>query len=311
MSRSCYLVTLVGLLTLTGPIWAQTSSPQQPEAMPKPTPAPAPASGPATPESFLPATLVSPPGVMGTNGPVTMRLDPCTNFPPSGPPVSLFSPFEFYVRSGAALNTGRGSFSDVLRTGVGVDSGFRSFLFNDTQTSAWYGDLGMGYLYNESKHESVPFPRQEIIPVSRLGQTMGLPGTTNLGLRELHRTNARLALGKEYYFMSSSWDGLRYSVGGDIGGVWGNATIKSIVISRDIPDLQAGDVVLGTTRDTHSSDVNKGFFFGTTFDVIVPCRYYDFVVGSRIEWERDYFKIVDNGVGSSQLKLYLQIGWRF
>jgi hypothetical protein len=34
-------------------------------------------------------------------------------------------------------------------------------------------------------------------------------------------------------------------------------------------------------------------------------------MGTRIEWERDYYRIIDNDPGSSELKLYLEIGWRF
>jgi hypothetical protein len=256
-------------------------------------------------ETFLPAHVLSPPGVMGADGPVTMQLDPQTKFPPGGPPESLFSPFEFFARTGAALNTGRGPLSDVLRTGVGVEAGVRSFHFNESRSAAWYGDLGIGYLYNDSSDSTVG------LPAFRLGQTLLLPSITTLGLRELHRTNARLALGREFYFHSRFVEGLSFSLGGDIGGVWGRTTIKTIVLDREIPDEEPGDNVLGGPKDNHSGDVNKGFFFGGNLNMIMAKCRYDFIVGTRIEWERDYFKVVNNDSGSSQLKLYLEVGWRY
>jgi len=104
MSRLCFFISLLGLLLVEAPeCLGQNPQPQQPEPIPAPAPVP--------PITFLPATMVAPPGVMGADGPITMQLDPCTNFPPSGPPISLFSPFEFFARTGAALNTGRGGLS--------------------------------------------------------------------------------------------------------------------------------------------------------------------------------------------------------
>jgi hypothetical protein len=104
---------------------------------------------------------------------------------------------------------------------------------------------------------------------------------------------------------------LRWSLGGDIGGVWGSTSIKTDVLSRTIPDQLPGDVVLGSPHDGHSSDVNKGFFFGGNLNLIFPRSYYDFILAARVEWERDYFKVVDNDNGSSELKLFLELGWRF
>jgi len=194
---------------------------------------------------------------------------------------------------------------------VGFDTGVRSFLINDSHTGACYGDLGIGYLYNDSRDNGHGFIRTETALVQRLGQTIPLVSTTTLGLRELHRTNARLAFGGERYFQSTWWEGVRYSLGGDIGGVWGNTTVKTTLINRTIAGEQQGDVPLDNSRDLHSSDVNKGYFFGCNFNLIYPRKDYDFIIGTRIEWERDYYRIIDNDPGSSELKLYLEIGWRF
>jgi hypothetical protein len=241
-----------------------------------------------------------------------MRLDPCTNFPPEGPPISLFSPFEVYARAGAALNTGRGPMSQVLRTGVGVDGGVRSFLFDSSHGASWYGDLGMSYLYNNSSDSSVNLiTSNEEVGVSRLGQIIGLPATTLLGIRELHRTNTRLTFGREYYLGSSWFDGMKYSVGGDFGGVWGWAQVKTTINSQTITGSQPGDVVQNNPRFNHHGDQIKGFFLGSSMNLIWPRNNYDFIMGTRVEWERDYFKLADNDDGSSQLKLYLELGWRY
>jgi hypothetical protein len=273
-----------------------------PEASPAPTP------GPVTylpPGAGVPATTFN-------QGPVTMRLDPCTGFPPEGPPISLFSPWELYVRSGAALSTGRGPLSDVLRTGVGIDSGLRSFLFDLDHSASWYGDLGLSYLYNEPENASVNLITDTgQVGVNRLGQVIGLDAVTQLGIRELHRASARLTFGREYYFNSFFFDGWKYSLGGDFGGVWGWAHVKTQINTQTITGSQPGDVVQNDPRFNHRGDQIKGFFFGTSFNMILPRNNYDFIVGSRLEWERHYFKLADNDDGSSQLKLLLELGWRF
>jgi hypothetical protein len=263
------------------------------------------------PVTFLPPEAGVPPNAFA-NGPITMRLDPCTHFPPEGPPISLFSPFELYARTGAALNTGRGPLSGILRTGVGVDGGLRSFCFDDDHVAAWYGDLGLSYLYNNSSDASESLiTSNEQVAVNRLGQVIGLPATTRLGIRELHRASARLTFGREYYFASSWFGGVKSSLGGDLGGVWGWAHVKTQINSQTIVGSQPGDVVQGNSDFNHHGDQIKGFFLGGSYNLILPRHNYDFIIGTRVEWERDYFKLADNDDGASQMKFYLELGWRF
>lgn len=308
--RLCVWSMLIGSALAPGAFGQTGQGPtglqEQPRGEMRSAQPPAATPGPVT---FLPPEAgFSPPGA----GPLTMRVDPCTGFPPEGPPMSLFSPFEVYARTGAALNTGRGPLSDVLRTGVGVDGGVRSFLFDSDHRAAWYGDLGLSYLYNDSSHAGTDLiTSNEQVGVSRLGQVIGLPATTLLGVRELHRTNTRLTFGREYYFGSDWCRGLKYSLGGDFGGVWGWAQVKTQINSQTITGSQPGDVVQGNPRFNHHGDQIKGFFLGSSMNLILPRDNYDFIVGTRVEWERDYFKLADNDDGASQLKLYLEIGWRF
>jgi hypothetical protein len=267
------------------------------------------AAKPDAPSTFIPEHN----DTLNTGGPRTMRLDPCTLFPPGGPPYSLFSPFEFYARPNAAISTGSGPLSSVLRTGVGADFGIRSFLYNDAHNAAWYGDLGFGYLYNSSKDASANLiVREGLTTITRFGSAVQLESITSLGLVALHRVDARLAFGREYYFESSWMEGLRYSIGGDIGGIWGQATIKTRVNDRDITGLQDGDIIAYNSADGHTSAVTKGFFFGTSWNVIIPQRTYDFSIGTRIEYQQEYFnKLVNDNDGASQIKLMLEVGWRY
>ncbi len=262
---------------------------------------------PATPSTFIPEqndTL--------NNGPRTMRLDPNTHFPPGGPPYSLFSPFEFYARPNVAMTIGRGPLSGVLNAGVGSDLGVRSLLYNEGHNAAWYGDLGFGYLYNASKDATRNLiVRDGVTTVTRLGSPIQLDSVTSLGVMALHRVEARMAFGREYYFASNWIEGMQYSLGGDIGGVWGQASIKTRVNDRDITGLQAGDVIAYNPADGHSSAVTKGFFLGSSFNVMIPRRTHDFVIGTRVEWQQEWFKLVDNNDGASQLKLMLEVGWRY
>lgn len=246
-------------------------------------------------------------------GPRTMNLDPVTLFPPGGPPYSLFSPFEVYARPFGAVVEGTGALSEVLSGGVGADFGVRSFLYNAEHTAAWYGDVGMGYQYNRgSDPDRSVIVREGLTNVSRLGTIIQLDSTTSLGIRELHRTTARIAFGREFYWQSRWMDSVHYSWGGDVGGVWGQASIKTNVNSQVIPDIQPTDVVLYTPNDGHSSGVTKGFFLGTNFNVIVPRHTHDFIVGTRFEWQREYFShLVNNNDGTGQLKFILEFGWRY
>lgn len=245
------------------------------------------------------------------SGPVTMQLDPITKFPPGGPPYSLFSPFEFYLRPFGAVVEGTGPLSKVLAGGAGVDGGVRSFLYNDNRSAAWYGDIGLGYQYNRGDDPSNSvIVRNETITVTRNGIPTQVASTVSLGVRELHRTAARIAFGREYYWHSTWFDCLYYSAGGDVGGIWGQASIKTDVNNRT--NLQPGDVPLYNPNDFHSSEVMQGFFLGTSFNMIIPQRTHDFIIGTRFEWQRDYFnKLVDNNDGTGQLKFMLEVGWRY
>lgn len=257
-------------------------------------------------ETFLPEQATS-------SGPVTIQLDPNTHFPPGGPPYSLFSPFEVYVRPFAAIVEGRGNLSGAINGGVGTDLGARSFLYNDNRSAAWYGDLGFGYQYNRGGDPSENvIVRTGQTTVLRFGSPVQLDSTTSLGLRELHRTTARMAFGREYYWHSRWVDCLCYSWGADVGGVWGQASIKTEVNNRDIPTLQANDVIAYNSKDFHTSGVTKGFFLGTSFNMIFPHRTHDFIVGTRLEWQREYFNhLVDDTDGTGQIKLMLEVGWRY
>lgn len=265
-------------------------------------------AGSDTPKTFLPEASQT-----LNSGPKTMHLDPSTNFPPGGPPYSLFSPFEFYARPFVGFNTGRGQLSDVLDPGIGADFGVRSLLYNEEKSAAWYGDVGIGYQYNNSHDSSQNIiVRDGPVTVSRLGSTIQLDAVTSLGVVALHRVNARFALGREYYFQLPWLDGVCYSLGADVGGTWGEATIKTVVNDRNITGSQAGDVIAYNAKDGHSSQVAKGYFVGTNFNIIFPRRTHDFIIGSRFEWQQEYFgRLVDNNDGASQIKLMLEAGWRY
>lgn len=266
-----------------------------------------------TESSTAPATALPENYFQITNGPRTMDLDPVTLFPAGGPPYSLFSPFYVYARPTASISTGRGSLAQVLNTGIGVDVGIRSLLYNDERTAAWYGDVGLGYIYNNSKDNDINLiVRDGPVTVSRFGSLIQLDGITSLGIKDLHRVHTRLTLGREFYFQSSWFNGMNYSLGGDFGGIWGQATVKTTVNDREVDGLQPTDQIVYNPSDGHTSGVTKGFFVGTNFNVIFPRRTHDFIIGTRLEWQREYFnKLVDNNDGASQLKLMLEAGWRF
>ena len=170
--------------------------------------------------------------------PMTLNLDQ-TGFPPPGPPYSLFSPFEIFVRGGAGFVIGDGPIDRALRTGKAIEGGVRSFSFNADQTAAWTSELGIDYIYNDVQTSEPLLARAAYVNVTRFGQSLPLPGVSQYAFRELHRTNARLALGREWYFAGPN--GIRYNFGMDIGGRLGQASVKLFTVTRTIEGAQSFD----------------------------------------------------------------------
>lgn len=242
--------------------------------------------------------------------PLTLILDE-HGFPPPGPPMSLFSPFEVFARTGGSFSTESGQLDKGLRTiGVGVEGGVRSFLYNADHSAAWTAEVGLEYLYNNVRGGDVFLTRGGYLTVFRFQQPTPLLSVSEYTFRQLHRTSARLALGREWYFYGDDEGGWRGSFGVDAGGRWGRAQVKMVAVRREIEGLQFFDIIPGL-RDGTTGDVLKGVFIAGHSNWLIPRNGYDVVFGGRVEWGKDFFVIADRDDGVAQLKLMLTLGVRF
>ena len=290
MKRLALWICLLGCLSAAQPAAAQDE--------PAPT---APVASPVG-NSFPMATA--------PDRPLTLDLEE-HGFPPPGPPISLFSPFEVFARTGGSFSTESGPLDKGLRTiGVGVEGGVRSFFYNANRSAAWTAEVGLEYLYNNVRGGDVFLTRGAYITVFRFQQPTPLLSISEYTFRQLHRTSARLALGREWYFSGDGSDGWRASFGVDAGGRWGRAHVKMVTVSREIEGLQFFDIV-PSLRDGATGDVLKGVFVAGHSDWLIPCQGYDFVLGGRVEWGKDFFVVADRDDGVAQIKLLLTVGVRF
>ncbi len=239
--------------------------------------------------------------------PMTLAVDE-TGFPPPGPPYSLFSPFEIFVRGGPSFVTGTGALDRAMRTGKTIEGGVRSFSFNADQTAAWTSEVGIDYTYNNI-HTSEPLlARAAFVGVTRFGGLEELPGLSQYAFREMHRTNARLALGREWYFAGPN--GLRYNFGLDVGGRIGQTSVKLFTVSRVIEGALVFDT-FPDFEDGHTSGLNKGVFIGVNTGLLLPCHGFDITLGSRFEWGQEWFSITSVDDSVAQIKLLISVGLRF
>ncbi len=112
---------------------------------------------------------------------------------------SLDCPIELYVRSGPSFLTGNGNFEDDLTTGWALQAGAKGFCPASNPNAAWFGELGVDYVYNNADGDEIP----------------------NLirSIRELHRVAGHLAAGYEYQLGNALFSA-------DLGGRLGHAHAK-------------------------------------------------------------------------------------
>lgn len=268
-----------------------------PPAPPLPLDAGAPAQGPATSPS-VPGTLLTTPSgpapYIRRPGPITMALDE-KGFPlATGEPYSLFSPFEVYIRTGSSVVIGDGVMDNAIDAGLAVEGGIRSYGYNGARTAAWTCELGLDYAFNNSSTDDIVLVRGGLSSVSRFGQTLQLPTISRYALLQLHRTALRATAGREWYFGIEDQEGVQYSLGVDFGGRLGWATAKLRAVSRDIFGFQQGLDTLPEFLDGHTGDQIKGLLGGLNATVLIPYHGYEWTVGVRIEYRRDWFHILED-----------------
>jgi hypothetical protein len=172
---------------------------------------------------------------------------------------------ELYVRTGASVPVG-GPLGDALNTGLFIQGGGRTLLFDARETAAWTIDLGIDHVINRV---SAPGP---VFTFS----THHLP----VNLHRLQRTALSPSLGGEFYLhgsaRSAEW---RWRVGLDGGLRWGTTRLEVL------------DTIPNNPNDASPSGFHRlnswdwGPMVALHSDVEFPCGCCTYFAGFRFEWE--------------------------
>jgi hypothetical protein len=195
------------------------------------------------------------------------------------------------------LPIGGTNFSAILDTGWDVQAGGRTLLFNSAEDAAWTADLSLSNCYNHGK------PGNETlinVLVTQPTPPFGTPPPpvltpTEVHLRDLIRTFANAAIGREYYFNAPA-NAAQYRIRGgfDIGYRFGTAKAEFAEI-------------------VHRTDTIYGFEIGWHTDLEIPRGCCTWVVGFRGEWDYTWMSVLQsqNNSDLQDINLLLTLGVRF
>jgi hypothetical protein len=182
--------------------------------------------------------------------------------------------------------------------------------FNPSVDAAWTVDLNINYIYNHAE----PSPT---VPVILPTQTSFMPAdfrtmTIQAHLRELHRTFANVAVGREWYLNApANASGWKWRVGLDVGGRLGTAkALFAERVSEPVTILGSGS--FGTTT-SHFTDTIYGTCVGLHTDLEMSCGCCTFLGGFRAEWDYTWMDVL-KGTNNSDLQdvnLLFTLGVRF
>lgn len=177
---------------------------------------------------------------------------------------------ELYIRSGTAvpLNVGNSSFFPrVLRDGWEIQGGGRSLFFNPDGDRAWTVDLGVGHIHNDHSRSDLTYPLKDNVP------------TIPVAVRNMNRTSATLAFGREWWLMASTAQNWAWRFGVDGGGRWGTARL-------DLFDASQG------SNFRRVNDVYSGVFAALHTDFELPRGAFTFIVGFRAQWSYNWMDFI-------------------
>ncbi|HKI38488.1 MAG TPA: hypothetical protein VKA46_41955 [Gemmataceae bacterium] len=303
MNAKCAcLVALVISLAGAGTARAQLygGGPSGTPESPPPSPPPLPAPGPVAAEADGPVPLPTGPHlsdyILGPN-----KADCCGPVGGDGPIAT-----ELYLRWGPSVNLMNGFLAKTLETGWEVQGGGRALFFNPAHDGAWTVDLGLSDVANQGQHsDRVAILNSIIVPVSNgVGgsiptRVFGIPVT----VRNLNRTYANLALGREWYIWAPGatcptcgrmGEGVTWRVGCDAGGRWGSEKMQFHEIA-------------------HRTEVIEAAFVSLHTDMEVPCGGWVFLVGGRVEWDNTWMHSILQDVPENlqNINVMMTLGVRY
>jgi len=216
------------------------------------------------------------------------RPECCGNVGDNGPIGA-----ELYVLTGLEIPAQGKIFGQVLETGWVVQGGGRSLFFNPAMDRDWNIDLSISNVFNRGQHSDITVPLSlPIQPVTVGNVTFA---TRNVSIRQLNRTYANAALGREWYFNRppDAWVHT-WRIGLSAGG-------------------RLGTEKLELNEVTHRHDIIGGVFVTFNTDVEIPCGCCTFLAGMRAEWGYNWSDILQrqNDSDLQDVNILFTAGVRF
>jgi hypothetical protein len=239
------------VLVLTGAIVAAGSARVSAQGLPSPPPT----SSAALDAALPPTGLLSGPGPMEAAPP----LDPP---PPIGEPlalpknpvpspwigysrpnccgpIGLHGPitYELYGRIGPSMPIAGGIIADSIITGVALQGGGRTLLFNAAGDSAWVFDVGIAFNRNDARNQPPVFIQDIVRSTSDLFNPGGVE-TLPVRISGITRTAVNFTLGKDWFLYGQAFDydcarGNNIRWGVDSGVRYGSAHVDLDVFNAD------------------------------------------------------------------------------
>lgn len=272
-----------------------------PEMLPPPgTAQPMPGPSPAMQE-ILPPPPATPPAAPAGSFPMLSswlrysRPDCCCPVGGDGPIQT-----ELFLRTGPSLVIGGGILNRALETGWEIGGGGRSLFFNPDMSAAWTLEANVVYFYNQANAGNIiPIVDQPNPQPTPPGSAPPNVVATPHHLRELHRTNVNVNVGREWFYTYQSGDwklGWRYGL--DAGGSLG--TVRADFQMMALRPHRTG-ILYGETVALHT-------------DLEIPRGCCTTVAGFRLEYEHDSMPRVvqrQNNGNLSSLNFLLNLGVRY
>jgi hypothetical protein len=213
------------------------------------------------------------------------RPDCCGNVGFDGPIYA-----ELYLLTGLEIPAEGKIFGKVLETGWVVQGGGRTLFFNPAIDRDWNIDLSISNVFNRGQ-------RSDIRPALNLP---GSPTPVPFSIKDMNRTYANAAFGREWYFRrpADAWI-QNWRIGLSAGGRLGSEKLQ---------------LFQTTTRwSFHRTDVIAGLFAVLNADVEIPCGCCTFLAGMRVEWGYNWSDILQeqNNSDLQDVNILFTAGVRF
>jgi hypothetical protein len=182
-----------------------------------------------------------------------------------------------------------------------LEFGAKSLCYDPDRSAAWFGTIGVDYIFNNGNDPTPLGTRQANVPLDPTNpNSPTVPITIALAVRELHRTYLHLGVGREWYVGGGSPESWRYFAGFEGGGRLGHAHVK-FYSTPTIPSNPA-------LRET---DFIQNVFLGLHAGVLIPRCGYDIMLGGRCEWSHDWITILEADHDIDQIQFLLTAGVRY